>query len=154
MARITSGNRKKIELTRPSSRSLVNGLIPAGPRSLSASVHNIGSASSMSNCGHINAGQELCYLCHQRQRRNIPVYLHEEMRIKEKEENQLLSQYQHLKDMEQQLKDEEKRNNLRMDRVKIDAYNMGITEALKAKKLERPKTSDISVLINSFHLFL
>lgn len=76
------------------------------------------------------------------------------MRIKEKEENQLLSQYQHLKDMEHQLKEEEKRNNLRMDRVKIDAYNMGITEALKAKKLERPKTSDISVRVNFIYLLI
>ncbi|CAG2222336.1 Coiled-coil domain-containing protein 81 [Mytilus edulis] len=32
----------------------------------------------MSACGHPNAGQELCYLCHQRGRRNIPVSFNEE----------------------------------------------------------------------------
>ena len=67
------------------------------------------------------------------------------MRLKEKEENQLLSQYQHLKDMEQQLKEEEARNKLKADRVRIDAFNLGVSEAIKSKKLERPKTSDISV---------
>ena len=86
-------------------------------------------------------------MCHQRTRRNVPVYLHEEVRLKELEEHQLLLQYQSLKDMDKQLKDEEKRNTQRMDRAKIDAFNLGVSEAQKAKKMERPKTSDISVTI-------
>ncbi len=75
----------------------------------------------------------------------MPVYLHEETRQKELEENQLLMQYQSLKDLDKQLKDEEKKNNQRMDRAKIDAFNLGVTEAMRAKKAERPKTSDMSV---------
>ncbi len=117
-------------LVRPSSTRLINKLIPKH---------------APSACGHYNAGQELCYLCHQRNRRNVPVYLHEETRQKELEENQLLMQYQSLRDLDKQLKDEEKRNIQRMDRAKIDAFNLGVTEAMRAKKAERPKTSDMSV---------
>ena len=57
-------------------------------------------------CGHHGAGQELCYLCHQRAKRNIPVYLHEEKRIREAEETKLLEQYQHNRDLEEQRKRE------------------------------------------------
>ncbi len=117
-------------LVRPSSIRLINKLVPKH---------------TATACGHHNAGQELCYLCHQRNRRNVPVYLHEETRQKELEENQLLMQYQSLKDLDKQLKDEEKKNNQRMDRAKIDAFNLGVTEAMRAKKAERPKTSDMSV---------
>jgi hypothetical protein len=123
------GFKRSNELARPSSKKLLN---------------NLSRSASQNQCGHENAGQELCYLCHQRQRRNVPVYLREEQELKEKEESQLLAQYQHLKDMEYHLKDQEKRNNLRADRMKIDAFNLGVSEAIKAKRSERPKTSDIS----------
>ena len=53
-------------------------------------------------CGHHGAGQELRYLCHQRAKRNVPVYLLEEKRIREAEEAKLLEQYQHNKDLEEQ----------------------------------------------------
>ena len=53
-----------------------------------------------SSCGHRNAGQELCYLCHQRERRNIPVSFAEERKKREMEEDRLLQQYQQLKDVE------------------------------------------------------
>ncbi len=84
-----------ITLARPSSKTLIHSLVPK---------------QVASSCGHHNAGQELCYLCHQRMRRNVPIYLHEENRQKELEENQLLMQYQSLKDLDKQLKDEEKKN--------------------------------------------
>lgn len=125
-------NVKKLDMIRPSSKTLLRDLtskkleVPASP-----------------SCGHHNSGQELCYLCHQRQRRNVPVYLHDEMKLKDKEESQLLMQFQHLKDMERQLKDEETRKGQRFDRAKMDAFNLGVSEAIKAKRLERPKTSDI-----------
>lgn len=75
-------------LVRPSSKSLLGSLmnIPASPSQHYAVT-----------CSHENAGQELCYLCHQRQKRNVPIYYHEENKRKEKEESQILSQYQHLK---------------------------------------------------------
>ncbi len=133
-------NQKKIDMIRPSSKTLL--------RELTSKKTDLPPASP--SCGHHNSGQELCYLCHQRQRRNVPVYLHEEMKLKDKEESQLLMQYQHLKDMERQLKDEETRKGQRFDRAKMDAFNLGVTEAIKAKRLERPKTSDIPVSFFNF----
>ena len=121
-------------MMRPSSKTLLSNL----------TSKSVATAPSPM-CGHHNSGQELCYLCHQRQRRNVPVYLHEEMKLKDKEESQLLMQYQHLKDMERQLKDEDNRKGQRFDRAKIDAFNLGVSEAVKAKRLERPKTSDVPV---------
>lgn len=57
----------------------------------------------MSACGHPNAGQELCYLCHQRSRRNIPVSFTEERKRREEEEDRLLQQFQYMKDAEDTL---------------------------------------------------
>lgn len=129
-------------LARPSSKTLIGSLVSKS-NSLSSGGGGGGSSNQCSH--HHSAGQELCYLCHQRERRNIPVYLNEEVKQKEKEESQILAQYQHLKDLEKQLKDEEKRNNQRLDRARMDAFNLGISEAVKMKKKERPKTSEISV---------
>ncbi len=46
--------------------------------------------------------------------------------------------------MEKQLKDEEKRNITRSDRAKVDAFNLGMSQAIKEKLAQRPKTSDLS----------
>lgn len=59
-----------------------------------------------SSCGHPNAGQELCYLCHQRARRNIPVYFKEERQRRDEEEERLLHQYQDMRDAEDLLKEQ------------------------------------------------
>ena len=59
-----------------------------------------------SSCGHPNAGQELCYLCHQRERRNVPVSFNEERKRREQEEDQLLQHYQHVKDNEDILQEQ------------------------------------------------
>lgn len=56
------------------------------------------SRSSVSSCGHNNAGQELCYLCHQRARRNVYLDLAEEKRRKEEEETRLLREFQQYRD--------------------------------------------------------
>ncbi len=130
-------------LQRPSSKSLLNNILPR-PNT---------AAPSSSPCGHANAGQELCYLCHQRNRRNVPVYLHEEIKQKEKEETQLLMQYQQLKDMEKQLQDEEKQNGRCVERAKMDAFNLGISEALKESRKKRPKTADVGVSIYAHSKF-
>lgn len=53
-----------------------------------------------SECGHNNAGQELCYLCHQRAARNIPVSFDEEKKRREAEEDRILQEYQILKNNE------------------------------------------------------
>lgn len=63
-----------------------------------------------SSCGHANAGQELCYLCHQRARRNIPVSFAEERKRREEEEDRLLQQFQHMKDTESILREQVSRH--------------------------------------------
>ena len=59
---------------------------------------------SLTTCGHHGHGQELCFVCHQRAKRNIPVYIHEEKRNRENEEAKVLEQYQHDKEVEEHKK--------------------------------------------------
>jgi hypothetical protein len=63
-------------------------------------------AKPQTSCGHHGVGQELCHACHQRSKRNIPVYLHEEKRLREDEEIRLLEQYQKDRDVDEQKKRE------------------------------------------------
>jgi len=120
---------------------------PTPPRSLaplhrSRSLENLqvdgptGKAPSppVSACGHPSAGQELCYLCHQRARMNVPVSFTEEKKRREKEEDSLLQQYQTMKDAEETLKDQERFYSRRHDLQKISAFNLGVAEAVQAKK--------------------
>ncbi|CAF0727510.1 unnamed protein product [Didymodactylos carnosus] len=94
-------------------------------------------------CGHHGAGQELCYLCHQRAKRNIPVYMQEEKKIREAEEEQLLQQYKHNQDMEEFKQREIKMKADREEKQKIAAFNLGVAEAARVRKMERPNTTDI-----------
>lgn len=87
-----------------------------------------------SACGHPQAGQELCYLCHQRARRNIPVSFTEERRRREEEEDRLLQQYQTMRDAEDILKEQERHISRRHDLQKISAFNLGVAEAVTSKK--------------------
>lgn len=90
-----------------------------------------------SACGHPNAGQELCYLCHQRERRNIPVSFVEERKRREEEEDKLLQQFQHMKDAEETLGEQEDHLAKRHDLQKMAAFNLGVAEAVQTKKKTR-----------------
>lgn len=90
-----------------------------------------------SACGHPNAGQELCYLCHQRARRNIPVSFAEERKRREEEEDRLLQQYQYMKDAENVLQDQELAMAKRHSLQKMAAFNLGVSEAVHQKKRQR-----------------
>ncbi|XP_062598479.1 coiled-coil domain-containing protein 81-like isoform X1 [Saccostrea cucullata] len=90
-----------------------------------------------SACGHPNAGQELCYLCHQRSRRNIPVSFTEERRRREAEEDKLLQQFQYMKDAEETLKDQEGMLAKRHDLQKMAAFNLGVAEGINHKRKTR-----------------
>jgi hypothetical protein len=127
-------------LAKPSSK-LFFGSLPHR-QTLSAVPHN---GAQSPSCGHHNAGQELCYLCHQKTRRNVPIYLNEERKQKNDEEEQLLMQYQTFKNSEKQIKEEMDQAQRKDERARMDAFNLGMAEAIKAKKMERPKTSDMSV---------
>ena len=58
------------------------------------------------SCDHHGLGQELCHPCHERARRNIPVYLHDERRARDAEEAKLLEQYRHDRDVDERRKQE------------------------------------------------
>lgn len=95
------------------------------------------SVSADSGCGHVDAGQELCYLCHQRKRRNIPVSFTEERKRRELEETKLLEEYNHMKDTEHMLQEKEKNQAKKYDLQKMAAFNLGVADAVKQKKHER-----------------
>jgi len=110
------------------------------PNSLSSEVVH-----KTTNCFH-DAGQELCYLCYQKERRNIPIYTHEERRRKELEEDRLLQQYQQIKDYEAILKDQDNKVSNRKETQKVAAFNLGIAEAVKMKKQQKAKDFNRSFL--------
>ncbi|CAB3978852.1 Hypothetical predicted protein [Paramuricea clavata] len=90
-------------------------------------------------CCHNNkAGQELCYLCHQRSRKNIPIYLAEENKRREQEDDRCLQQYQHTKDLDAVLREQAKQFTNRKINQATAAFNVGVAEAIKEKKNARP----------------
>jgi hypothetical protein len=92
-------------MTDRSVRDRISSALNVYPQQYQHIISSGGSTPS-TPCGHHGAGQELCYLCHQRAKRNIPIYLHEERRIREAEEAKLLEQYQHNRDLDEQKKRE------------------------------------------------
>jgi len=88
------------------------------------------------NCAeHMN---DFCYLCFQREQRNIPTYFNEERKNEEEDEDRLLQAYTLLKDKEALQQEQEKKNKNREDAQAIAAFNLGVAEALKKKKVVRP----------------
>uniref|UniRef100_A0A8C7DS88 Coiled-coil domain containing 81 n=1 Tax=Naja naja TaxID=35670 RepID=A0A8C7DS88_NAJNA len=81
--------------------------------------------------------QEMCYLCMQRAQRNIPIYLGEEKRRKEKADDCILAQYQAIKDHEALQKELMKREQNREQNQKVASYNLGIAEAMRKQKNEK-----------------
>ncbi|XP_078355169.1 coiled-coil domain-containing protein 81-like [Oculina patagonica] len=96
------------------------------------------SPSRLRCCHSDRAGQELCYLCHQRSQKNVPIYFAEERRQRELEEDRLLQQYQQQKDTEAILKEQTKNFNNRCYNQKVAAFNLGVSEAVKDKLSTRP----------------
>lgn len=65
-------------------------------------IHSLAPCLSVrpSTCSHLTpVGQELCYLCHQRALRNIPIDVTQERREKERAEDKMLQEYQHQRDL-------------------------------------------------------
>jgi len=87
----------------------------------------------LDSCCH-TSGQELCYLCHQRQRRNVPISFAEEKSKDEQEQDRILQQYQQMKD--QQFYDQEQRYIEREKAVckKVAQFNLKVSEDLKNSK--------------------
>ncbi|XP_029424740.1 coiled-coil domain-containing protein 81 isoform X3 [Nannospalax galili] len=88
---------------------------------------------------HNRAGQEMCYVCLQRAQRNFPLYYSEERRRREIEDEQLMQQYQMFKDQEAFFKDQVKSMAAREQNQKNAAYNLGVAEAIRNHKNEKPE---------------
>uniref|UniRef100_A0A8D0LQJ5 Uncharacterized protein n=1 Tax=Sus scrofa TaxID=9823 RepID=A0A8D0LQJ5_PIG len=88
---------------------------------------------------HNRAGQEMCYVCLQRAQRNTPLYCSEERRRKEVEDERLIQQYQMLKDQEALFKEQMRSLASREQNQKNAAYNLGVAEAIRIHKNEKPE---------------
>ncbi|XP_051004848.1 coiled-coil domain-containing protein 81 [Acomys russatus] len=88
---------------------------------------------------HNKAGQEMCYVCLQRAQRNFPLYYGEERRRREVEDERLMQQYQILKDQEAFFKSQMKSMATREQNQKNAAYNLGVAEAIRNHKNEKPE---------------
>uniref|UniRef100_A0A8D2IV75 Coiled-coil domain containing 81 n=1 Tax=Varanus komodoensis TaxID=61221 RepID=A0A8D2IV75_VARKO len=82
-------------------------------------------------------GGEMCYLCMQRAQRNVPLNLSEERRRKEKEEERILAQYQAQKDQDALHRQLVYMAN-REQNQKVAAFNLGVAEAVRSHKNEKP----------------
>ncbi|KAM4846775.1 coiled-coil domain-containing protein 81 [Thomomys bottae] len=95
---------------------------------------------SVSACqDHKKAGQEMCYVCLQRAQRNFPLYYGEEKRRREMEDEHLIQQYQMLKDQEAFYQCQMKSLATREQNQKNAAYNLGVAEAIRHHKNEKPE---------------
>uniref|UniRef100_A0A8C9CLB4 Coiled-coil domain containing 81 n=1 Tax=Phocoena sinus TaxID=42100 RepID=A0A8C9CLB4_PHOSS len=88
---------------------------------------------------HNRAGQEMCYVCWQRAQRNSPLYYSEERKRREMEDERLLQQYQMLKDQESVFKEQMQSLASREQNQKNAAYNLGVAEAIRIHKNEKPE---------------
>ncbi|XP_053417838.1 coiled-coil domain-containing protein 81 isoform X1 [Nycticebus coucang] len=88
---------------------------------------------------HSRAGQEMCYVCLQRAQRNNPLYFAEERRRRETEDEQLIQQYQMLKDQEALFRHQIKNVATREQNQKTAAYNLGVAEAMRSHKNVKPE---------------
>jgi nucleoid DNA-binding protein len=100
-------------------------------------------------CTHSNSGQELCYLCHQRNKANNYVSFAAEQAAAENLEGNYLHQYQQLREAEFLLKQQEEFKKKFHENQKTAAYNQGIAEANKMRKsMVNPEDSKPSYIMN------
>ncbi|XP_008069239.1 coiled-coil domain-containing protein 81 isoform X2 [Carlito syrichta] len=88
---------------------------------------------------HNKAGQEMCYVCLQRAHRNSPLYYGEERWRREIEDERLIQQYQMLKDQEALIRHQMKNLAAREQNQKNAAYNLGVAEAIRSHRSEKPE---------------
>ncbi|XP_057187418.1 coiled-coil domain-containing protein 81-like isoform X2 [Triplophysa rosa] len=84
---------------------------------------------------HRRAGQELCYVCMQRARRNIPLYVPDDERKRaEQEQERVLMLNQHQKDLQYFQKQEADRMKKREDGRQIAAFNLALAEVQRRRR--------------------
>ena len=85
-----------------------------------------------STCSHLNtAGQELCYLCHQRALKNVFIDLSEEKRKREMEQDKLLQAHQQQKDLVAQVKEKIHKETKKFHNREIASFNNDATQRAK-----------------------
>ena len=95
-------------------------------------------SAASSGCGHrASADLDICYLCHQREVRNQAVDFSKERQRRLEEEDKLLAQYQHLRDTEAILKEQEKLTDTKNLQKSISAFNLGVADAVKEERSKR-----------------
>ncbi|XP_004709008.1 coiled-coil domain-containing protein 81 [Echinops telfairi] len=88
---------------------------------------------------HKKAGQEMCYVCLQRAQQNSPLYYGEVRKRRELEDEQLLRQYQTMKEQEAFVKQQMNSLVAREQNQKNAAYNLGVADAIRNHKNEKPE---------------
>ncbi|XP_012869505.1 PREDICTED: coiled-coil domain-containing protein 81 isoform X1 [Dipodomys ordii] len=145
-------DRQTASPTKVTSVSLLDKLEPSGSGGMNVTPEKVLSPVSLKNDSmklrtspvsacqdHKKAGQEMCYVCLQRAQRNFPLYFGEEKRRRELEDEQLMQQYQALKDQEAFYQCQMKSLAAREQNQKNAAYNLGVAEAIRNHKNEKPE---------------
>ncbi|XP_029987036.1 coiled-coil domain-containing protein 81 isoform X2 [Sphaeramia orbicularis] len=83
---------------------------------------------NMSCSGHTRAGQELCYLCMQRAKRNVPVYVREERQVDEKTQEKLLLLKEQEKDRQHMEREQAKLNEQREHAKQVAVFNLHMSQ--------------------------
>ncbi|XP_038169687.1 coiled-coil domain-containing protein 81 [Arvicola amphibius] len=146
------GDRQSISPAKVTSVSLLDKLERSGSGGKTGTSENVPSPSCQRNDNekprispapacqdHNKAGQEMCYVCLQRAQRNFPLYHGDERRRREIEDERLMQQYQILKDQEAFFKNQVKSMAAREQNQKNAAYNLGVAEAIRNHKNEKPE---------------
>ncbi|KAI4562075.1 hypothetical protein MJG53_021115 [Ovis ammon polii x Ovis aries] len=82
---------------------------------------------------------EMCYICLQRAQRNSPLYYTEERRRREMQDERVIQEYLMLKDQETIFKEQMRSLASREQNQKNAAYNLGVAEAIRIHKNEKPE---------------
>ncbi|GAB1604983.1 coiled-coil domain-containing protein 81-like, partial [Argonauta hians] len=88
-------------------------------------------------CDHHDSQQDMCYLCFQRQQRNVYMPFAEEKARRDKEEDLLLQKYNEMKNAEHLMMEKEKKTLLKRDLELIQKRNFEVGEMVHARKRER-----------------
>ncbi|XP_026234824.1 coiled-coil domain-containing protein 81 isoform X1 [Anabas testudineus] len=93
--------------------------------------------------GHSRAGQELCYLCMQRAKRNVPVYLREQQVAEEKAQEKLLLFKEQQRDKQYMEEEQAKLNEQRGHAKLVATFNLQMSEKREKTSCTRYPTSFI-----------
>jgi hypothetical protein len=68
--------------------------------------------------------RHLCHNCTHRAKRNIPVYIHEEKRLREAIDDKLLEEYRHNRDLEEKRCEEVRQQNGPNERQHVESFRL------------------------------